>query len=60
MGSLEPRISERPNYVEMRNVLSGLRTEMTLKEGEAPTLATMKEIREQAANLVKLALQRNQ
>ena len=60
VGSLEPRISERPNYVEMRNVLSGLRTEMTLKEGEAPTLATMKEIREQAANLVKLALQRNQ
>lgn len=60
VGSLEPRISERPNYIEMRNVLSGLRTEMTLKEGDAPTLATMKEIREQAANLVKLALQRNQ
>jgi len=60
VGSLEPRISERPNYVEMRNVLSGLRTEMTFKEGEAPKLETMKEIREQAANLVKLALQRNQ
>lgn len=60
VGSLEPRISERQNYIEMRNVLSGLRTEMTLKEGESPTLATMKEIREQAANLVKLALQRNQ
>ena len=60
VGSLEPRISERPNYVEMRNVLSGLRTEMTLKDGEAPTLATMKEIREQAGKLVTLALQRNQ
>ncbi len=60
VGSLEPRISERPNYVEMRDLLSGLRTDMTLKEGEAPTPEKIKEIREQAAKLVTLALQRNQ
>lgn len=60
VASLEPRISERPNYVEMRNLLAGLRTEMTLADGEEPTPAKMKEIREQAAKLVQLALTRQQ
>lgn len=60
VSGLEPRISERPNYIEMRNVLAGLRTEMVLKEGQDPTPAMMKEIRTQAAKLVELALQRKQ
>jgi hypothetical protein len=57
---LEPRISDRPNYLLMRDVLAGLRTEMVLKEGSEPTPEMMKEIRAQAAKLVELALQRKQ
>jgi hypothetical protein len=60
VAGLEPRISERPNYLLMRDVLAGLRTEMVLKEGEEPTPEMMKEIRAQAAKLVELALQRKQ
>ncbi len=60
VAGLEPRISERPNYIDMRNLLAGLRTEMVLKPGEDPTPAMMKEIRTKAANLVELALQRKQ
>lgn len=60
VAGLEPRIAERANYLAMRNLLAGLRTEMTLEDGEAPTPEMMKEIRVQAAKLVELALQRNQ
>lgn len=60
VSSLEPRISERENYREMRNVLSGLRTEMAMVEGKEPTPEQIKEIREQAAKLVQLALTRQQ
>jgi len=60
VAGLEPRISERPNYLAMRNLLAGLRTEMVLKDGEQPTVEMMKEIRQQAAKLVELALQRKQ
>ncbi|MCX6866336.1 MAG: hypothetical protein NTV46_09010, partial [Verrucomicrobia bacterium] len=60
VAGLEPRISERPNYLAMRNLLAGLRTEMVLNEDEQPTRAMMKDIRKQAAQLVKLALQRKQ
>ncbi len=58
VAGLEPRISERPNYIAMRDILAGLRTEMVLKEGEEPTPAMMADIRKQAAKLVELALQR--
>ncbi len=58
VAGLEPRISERPNYLAMRDVLAGLRTEMTLEEGKQPTPELMSEIRKQAAKLVELALQR--
>lgn len=58
VAGLEPRISERPNYLAMRDVLAGLRTEMTLEAGKQPTQELMSEIRTQAAKLVKLALQR--
>jgi hypothetical protein len=60
VAGLEPRISERPNYMAMRDILAGLRTEMVLKEGEEPTPALMADIRKQAAKLVELALQRQQ
>jgi hypothetical protein len=58
VAGLEPRISERPNYLAIRDVLSGLRNEMVIGENEEPTKEKVKEIREQAAKLVKLALQR--
>lgn len=60
VAGLEPRISERPNYLEMRDILSGLRNEMVIAEGEKATPEKVKEIREQAAKLVKLALQRQE
>ena len=60
VAGLEPRISERPNFLEMRDLLAGLRTEMVIKDGAEPTPEMMKEIRTQAAKLVELALQRQQ
>jgi hypothetical protein len=60
VAGLEPRISERPNYRAMRDVLAGLRAEMVVKEGEDPKPETIREIREQAAKLVQLALERKQ
>jgi len=58
VAGLEPRISERPNYRAMRDVLAGLRSGMVLKDGEQPTPQLIHEIRGQAAKLVELALQR--
>lgn len=60
VAGLEPRISERPNYLAMRDLLAGLRTEMVLEEGKEPTVEMMAEIRKQATKLVELALQRQQ
>lgn len=60
VAGLEPRISERPNYLKMRDLLAGLRTEMVIEEGHEPHKEMMAEIREQADKLVKLALTRNQ
>lgn len=60
VAGLEPRISERPNYLAMRDLLAGLRTEMVLDEGQEPTVEMMKEIRQQAAKLVEFALERQQ
>lgn len=60
VAGLEPRISERPNYLAMRDLLAGLRAEMVVKDGEEPKPETIKEIRVQAANLVELALKRKQ
>lgn len=60
VAGLEPRISERPNYLAMRDLLAGLRAEMTLNDGEEPKQEKIGEIREQAAKLVQLALQRKQ
>jgi hypothetical protein len=60
VAGLEPRISERPNYLAMRDLLAGLRTEMVLEEDAEPTVEMMAEIRQQAAKLVELALERQQ
>lgn len=58
VASLEPRISERVNYLQMREILSSLRNEMVIDE--APTKEEIATIREQSAKLVELALQRQQ
>ncbi|MCU0749430.1 MAG: hypothetical protein MUF13_07795 [Akkermansiaceae bacterium] len=60
VAGLEPKISERPNYLKMRDLLAGLRTEMVVKDGEEPTAEMMKDIRTQAAKLVELALERKE
>jgi hypothetical protein len=60
VAGLEPRISERPNYLAIRNILSGLRNEMVIPKEEDPTHEKVKEIREQSAKLVKLSLQRQE
>jgi hypothetical protein len=57
---LEPRISERPNFLAMRDIFAGLRTEMTLEEGQVPTKERVEEIRQQASKLVDLAHQRQE
>jgi len=60
VAGLEPRISERPNYLAIRELLSELRTGMTLRENEKPTPEKVAAIRKKANELVKLALQRQQ
>ncbi len=60
VAGLEPRISERPNYVAMRDLLAGMRSEMVIDKGDEPTKEDISEIREQAGNLVKLALTRQE
>lgn len=60
VAGLEPRISERPNYLEMRDILSGLRNEMVIEPGKEPTKEKIADIRQQAAKLAELALQRQQ
>ncbi len=59
VSGLEPRISERANFVAMRDILAGLRTEMTLGE-EPATKERVEEIQKQAAKLAELALQRQE
>ena len=60
VAGLEPRISERPNYLEMRDVLSGLRNEMVIPKDEEPTPEKVITIREGSAKLVDLALKRQE
>ncbi len=57
---LEPRISDRPNYRAMHDLLEALSTKMTLEPGNDPTPETIKEIRKISAQLVELALTRQQ
>lgn len=59
VSGLEPRISERPNFVAVRDILSGLRTEMVL-DGKPATKERIAEIHVQATKLADLALQRQE
>ncbi|TAE76492.1 MAG: hypothetical protein EAZ65_06885 [Verrucomicrobia bacterium] len=59
VGGLEPRIADRPSFLNMRDILAGLRTEMTL--GEEPVAQeTIADIAKQATQLAELALQRDE
>ncbi len=60
LTGLEPKISARPNYLAMRELLEGLSTKMTLEEGKEPTPEIIKDIRKISAQLVELALKRQQ
>jgi hypothetical protein len=57
---LESKISDRPNYLAMRDLLEGLAKKMTLENGQEPSPEMMKEIRQISKQLVELALQRKQ
>ena len=57
---LEPKISARPNYLAIRDLLEGMSKKMNLKNGQEPTPETMKEIRKSSTQLVELALKRQQ
>lgn len=58
VASLEPRISERPNYIKVREILSGLRHEMVLEDKEVPTAEKVAAIKQQSDRLVEFTLQR--
>ncbi len=60
IASLEPKISDRPNYSAMRDLLEGLSKKMNLENGQEPTPESMKEIRKISTQLVELALNRQQ
>jgi hypothetical protein len=57
---LEPKISSRPNYSAMRDLLEGLSKKMNLENGQEPTPESIKEIRRISTQLVELALKRQQ
>lgn len=57
---LEPKISARPNYQGIRNLLKDLTRKMDLEDGREPTPESMKEIRAISAKLVELALKRQE
>lgn len=59
VSGLEPRVADRPSFLNMRDILAGLRTEMTV--GETPvTRETIAGISRQSAKLAELALQREE
>ncbi|MFU8892367.1 MAG: hypothetical protein ACNA8L_01955 [Luteolibacter sp.] len=60
VGGLEPRISERPNFLEMRDILSGLRNVMLFEDPDKITPQHIEEILKMANRLVELSLQRQE
>ncbi len=60
IGTLHPRISERPNFVEMREILSGLRNEMVMDDTEKKVIteAMVNSILAKSSKLVELASKR--
>jgi hypothetical protein len=59
VGSLEPRISERPAYIEIRDLLTELRSKMIVGPEEQTTPEQVAAVRKASAALVKLALARS-
>lgn len=57
---LDPKISARPNFQGIRNLLKELTKQMELEDGREPTPESMKDIRAISAKLVELALKRQQ
>lgn len=57
---LEPKISGRPNYLAIRDLLEEMSKNMNLENGQKPTPESMKEIRKISTQLVELALKRQQ
>lgn len=58
LGSLAPRVSGRKHMIEIRKICEGLKNTMNLAANQAPTEAKVKIIRQQSAQLAKLALSR--
>lgn len=55
IGSLNPVLSQQKHMIEMRELLQGLRTSMTLKDDRKPTVESVKEVTEVSAKLVNIA-----
>lgn len=53
IGSLNPAISELPHIKQIREFLQGLRSAMTLDEGQKPTPEEVKEVKEIATKLAE-------
>lgn len=58
IGALDPRVSERADMKEMRAIIAGLRTTMTLAAEEQPTEQGIEQISVAARKLAVLALNR--
>lgn len=58
LGTLHPRISERPNYIKMREILSDLRNVMVLEENQEATPAKVADILKSSQLLLELAAKR--
>jgi len=55
IGALDPSISELPHMIKMRELLSGLRSAMTLAPNQVPKLDDVKEIQTVATELANFA-----
>jgi hypothetical protein len=58
VGGMEALLAKRPKFPAMRDVLAELHHAMTLAQGQDPTAVQITAIRNQAAKLMALALQR--
>ena len=58
LGTLHPRICERPNFVEMREILSGLRNDMIYDKENPITAERVKQIHAKSTTLLGLAAKR--
>ncbi len=59
IGGLEPRISQKPKFIKIREICSGLKNVMTLGPEEEPSEKKVKEITLRSKELALLALKRD-